>query len=337
MSERIAGLGYASAQGLGHLLRDFYHHKILDDVMIYRHRARKSHMEWYPPDTFELVQTPFNGPIVDKFVRRVKTMLFFETPFDWSFVNYCRERGVKTALMPMYEWFPENPPQRFDKMICPSLLDLDYFPEGVFIPVPVRTDLWKQRTTATRFLHNAGHVGFREHKGTVELLRAVQHVTSPFTLTVRSQDRRTLEGILKQVPSVMRDSRVRIEMTELPYEQLWDNHDVLIAPEKFNGLSLPLQEGYAAGMLVMTTDRYPMNTWLPKEPLIPVHHYEHNVRVAGPYKSFDEAVVAPEAIAATIDLWFGKDITEYSLRAREWSQQHSWEKLAPRYREELLS
>ena len=40
---------------------------------------------------------------------------------------------------------------------------------------------------------------------------------------------------------------------------------MFVFPEKFNGLSLPLQEARAAGMLVLATDRFPMNTWLPRE------------------------------------------------------------------------
>jgi hypothetical protein len=97
----------------------------------------------------------------------VDIVLFFETPFDWSFAQLCRDRGVKTALMPMYEWHLERPPTKFDLYINPSALDQRYFPYGTFIPVPAVSGIWNQRVTAQRFVHNSGHIGSRNHKGTV--------------------------------------------------------------------------------------------------------------------------------------------------------------------------
>src|SRR5207253_2189956 len=94
-------------------------------------------------------------------------------------------------------------------------------------------------------------------------------------------------------------------------------------------------------------DRYPMNTWLPREvevpmtrkvsagpgwtaqgcqflnPLIPVKEF-HKARVAGPYLEIDEATVEPEAIAAKMDEWFNKDITEMSLSGKDWAKANSW-------------
>lgn len=338
MTIRIGAVGYATEQGLGYLMKSFYDAGVVDDVMIFRHNKRPTHKEWYPRGTIELVDRPFNGSVVDKFVRSVQVMLFFETPFDWHFIPYCQHRGVKTVLMPMYEWLPVNIPSRPDMMLCPSVLDLDYFKgkfHSVFVPVPVDPSRWKLRKKALRFLHNAGNIGHREHKGTRQLVAAIPLVKNPdFRITIRGQDVRALQSILGNYPAVTTDPRVTIQYGAQPHEKLFDDHDVYIAPEKFNGLSLPLQEARAAGLLVMTTNRYPANTWLPPEGLIRVAWFER-AKIAGPYYEFDEAIVQPEDIAATIDEWYGRDIEQISLSGGQWAKEHSWEALKGRYLEVL--
>ena len=336
---RVGSIGYATCQGLGYLMKSFFESGLVTDPVVFRHGSpkRPTHLGWYPPDTLELVGRPFSGSHLDRLVRGVDVMLFFETPFDWSVLDFCRARGVKTILMPMYEWTPNVWPVKPDAVVCPSLLDLDYFhaefPAGMaeFIPVPVETKYWRSRETATRFLHNAGGIGHREHKGTRQLLEAVPYVKSDFRLTVRAQDVDDFNRMLDSFPDLRKDDRVTVQVGGIPYEQLWDGHDVLVAPEKFNGLSLPLQEARAAGMLVMTTDRYPHNTWLPRWPLIPVERTQR-ARVGGTYREFDECVVNPVDVAKTIDALFGCEIREYSEAGRVWAERNSWPALIERYR-----
>ncbi len=121
-----------------------------------------------------------------------------------------------------------------------------------------------------------------------------------------------------------------------PADTLWTEGDVFVFPEKFNGLSLPLQEARAAGMLVVSTDRFPINTWLPKEPLIQVSD-TRMTRLGGHLTEFDEAIVDPRDIAAKIDEWYGRDISEYSEQGRMWAARNSWEILKPKYMEILAS
>lgn len=334
---KIGTVCYSCCQGLGYLAKSFYDAKVVTDVMVFKHPHgdRPSHMEWYPPGTIELTKRPFVGESIERWLDDLDAVLFFETPFCWKFADRCRERGVKTVLMTMYEWSLINPPHKFDKYLCPSLLDLDYFPEGEFIPVPAPQSTWLQgtwlqRTVAKRFLHNSGHIGSRNHKGTLELLLAMQYVKSPIDLTIRSQFGVGLNRLIASVPGIREDKRVTFVTNEVPYESLFGGFDVLVAPEKYNGLSLPLQEAYAAGMLVITTDRYPINTWLPAFPLIPVGS-TRQVQVAPGHQMIEESIVSPIAIAAMIDEWYGQDITSYSQAGREYALANSFEILKPRY------
>lgn len=334
---RCGTVTYATSQGISHLSKSFYDAGVITDVMVFRHGSRPSHMEWYPYAT-ELVNRPFNGPAVDAFLSRVDVMMFFENPFDWGFLQYCRDRGKKTVIVPMYECTPVRRPFEPDKWICPSKLDLEYFPGSPYLPIPVDEPRWELRTRARRWLHNGGNLGLREHKGTRQILQAMQHVKSPISLTVRAQDDAGLHKIIAEVPSCKRDPRITFHYGQHDRATLFDEHDVFVMAEKYNGLSLPLAEARAAGMVVVTSDRFPMNDWLPTSFLIRVNKYI-KAKVGGPYNEYDEAVVEPELIAAMIDYayYYGETIgmTDYSLSACEWYETMSWETLKPRWIEEL--
>lgn len=341
---KIGTINYATDQGLGILVKSFVDHGLVTDVMIVRHGRHTTHDEWYPgaPQITDLKSSQQIRQ-AKQFCERMDCMLFFETPFIWPLIPHCREKGIKTALMPMFECEPEQLPYQPDLIINPSLLDQQYYPHGVFLPVPVEYP-WRQRTEAKTFIHNAGHGGLKGRNGTAELVEAMRHVKSGARLTLRAQE----SGRQYWAGGQLRDSagaptnlpdNIDLQIGTFPYEKMFATGDVFVFPEKFNGLSLPLQEARAAGMLVMCGDRFPMNTWLPREPLIPVQGYR-KARIGPPYNEFDEAIFDPKAIAYTIDEWFGKDITQYSLEGKAWAQEHSWASMKPRYvslLEELVS
>lgn len=334
---RVGTIAYATEQGIGYLPLWFYRAGVITDAMVFRHGSRPTRMEWYRPGTRELVGRPFTGLDVESFVLSCDVMLFFETPFDWQVLDLCRRLGVKTVIVPMYECTPERPPAVPDAWFCPSLLDQrDYFKNSPFVPIPVPPDVeWVERTEARRWLHNAGNLGLRGHKGTLEILQAVRHVKNPdFRLTVRAQDVTALRAVLSRVPGVETDPRVQVFYGDVHRAHLFEYHDVFIMAEKYNGLSLPLMEARAAGMLVVTSDRFPTNTWLPAEPLIPVRDYSRQ-RVGGSFNGYDEARVTPEAIAETIDRLMGTDVAQYSRDGAEWARKNSWEELKPVWKEEL--
>ena len=326
---RVGTLAYTTQQGLGILVKDFYDNGVVTDVLIVRHGRRKSHDNWYPDSKVLTTLDDRGRHLAQSFISQMDVMLFFETPFIWELIPFCREQGVKTFLMPMYECMPKELPYQPDWFICPSQLDLDYFPDrSIFIPVPVNVE-WKQRTTAEVFVHNAGNLGLRGRNGTAELLEALEHVRSNAKFIIRCQ-----VPILGD-PISQTDKRIEWVLGKtIPFNKLYSEGDVFIFPEKFNGLSLPLQEARAAGMLVMGADRYPIDTWLPNEPLIPVYQYDR-AAVSGRMIEFDEAVINPKVIAKKIDEWYGQDITEHSLAGKYWAEEMSWKALKPKYLKEL--
>lgn len=324
---RVGCIGFATDQGIGHLAKSFYDAGVLTDMLVLRHGRRVDHPEWYgnPVVVGDLKR---DAGILRNFCTGKDVMMFFETPFDWELIPFCRSVGVNTAIMPMYECMPKSVPYTPDLWLCPSLLDVQYYPGSPFVEVPVDPILWTQRTKAERFLHNSGHIGLMEHKGTVEILKAIRFISSQAKVTIRSQEP-SLRGMAKDILGSDLD-RVTLEVGNFPRESLFHGHDVFLMAEKYNGLSLPLREARASGMLVMTSDRFPMNTWLPKEPLIKVS----STRVSGVSprcNDFEESLIDPRDIAAKIDEMYGQDITSYSQEGREWAKTMSWEVLKPQY------
>lgn len=350
---KVGSVVYATQQGLGILAKSFYDHGIVNQVFVVEHSRHPTQWDWYPPDVLHcpISRLGQNTRDLRRFIDGLDVLLCFETPFFWPIVSYAKSRGVKTVCMPMYECSLTNPSTHFDEYWCPSLLDLRYFsemhmPEGErvppfetcygvhgsvsrFTPVPVEVE-WKQRHTATVFVHNAGHGGLKGRNGTKELLQAMKYVKSPVELIVRSQE----QIDLRDENEILLDQRVTTRIGTCPQKELYSEGDVFIFPEKFNGLSLPLQEARAAGMLVMSVDRYPMNTWLPDGPLIPVVTTVKN-RVGPPYMEFDEAIINPRMIAGKIDEFYGADIHEYSQDGLAWARRMSWDVLGPKYLELL--
>lgn len=303
METKVGATVLATDQGLGYLAKSFFDHKLIDKVYVKEHSSRPNHREWYSPES--LVATPEDLLACD-------TLLFFEDPFDWKLIPKARETKTKTILMVMYECTRSPLPYFPDVVWSPSLLDQKYYPESLLIQVPVEVP-WRLRSKAEVFVHNAGNGGLGGRNGTRELLEALQYVKSPIKLILRSQ-------VPIDLPT---DSRIDFRLGT--FEDIWSEGDVFIFPEKFNGLSLPLQEAYASGMLVMCGDRFPMNTWLPREPLIPVESYRKD-RIA---VEFQSAQFSPTIIALKIDEWFNRDISKYSLSGKEWAERNSWENLYP--------
>lgn len=317
---RVGSVVYSTDQGLGILAKSFWDNGVLTDVTVQKHKHHRNYLDRYPGA--KVASHHANRELCD----RVDVMLFFETPFDWGLIEYCRHRGVRTALMLMHECTPAELPARPDLFLAPSALEAKEFPGSKFLPVPVEAP-WRMRKECRTYVHNAGHGGLKGRNGTQLLLEAMRHVRSPLKLIVRSQ---------KPLAVHCDDERVELRIGTADYSSLWDEGDCFVFPEKFNGLSLPLQEARAAGMLVMATARFPNWEYLPYSLLIPSRGSARS-RIGPAYREFDEAVVDPSDIAATMDKFYGKDIAEYSCDGLDWAASMSWQKLKPLYLEALCA
>ena len=318
----VASLVFATNQGLGFLAKDFYDHGIINQVGIVRHRLRKMYRDWFP-------DAPIVNGIKDarEVVRDADIVLFFETPFWWQLIPFCRNRKIPTVLMTMYECSPDPLPYEPDFILCPSLLDLEHFPKGTYLPVPIPDWVqFKQRSFAHTFVHNAGHGGLMGRNGTTDVIGAIRLSKANCKFIIRTQSWSLYELIRNRIGS---DSRTTIEYGTVDKSKLYEG-DVFLFPERFNGLSLPLQEAFASGMACMATRRFPNTEYLPHPPLI----YPDSVlkdRVAKQFREIEVSTCDPETIARKIDRWSNRDISSYSLQGKEFRERMSWDNLGPKY------
>jgi hypothetical protein len=334
---RVGSVVYATAQGLGYLARGFYEAGLVNDVLVIAHGSRPPVPHWYPNSTcLTNLKDKQQVAYAKTWCEQFDLMLFFETPFLWELLPHCKARGVRTVLMPMYECMPRQLPYQPDAFLNPSLLDQAYYPAGHYLPVPVQGVPWRLRTRADVFVHNAGNGGLNGRNGTRELYQALPLLKKPTRLVLRYQERPIEE--LPTYPTTVKIGQATVQCLPgtIPQEDLYTVGDVFVFPEKFNGLSLPMQEAYASGMMVMGSFRYPMTEWLPIDCLIPVQGVKHQALYPR-LNVIGQATIHPSLIAETMDRWNGELIAWHSQSGREYAEKHSWEVYRSRYQAFLES
>lgn len=267
---------------------------------------------------------------MEEFVRSVDVILTCETPYDYRLFDLAREYGVATVVQGNLEflaWLTQPTLQRPDLFLAPSTWELDRWPAPtVHLPFPVDTEKFPPalRYQAKSFLHVAGHKAMRDRAGSRFVLAALRHVRAPnVEVTVRSQSRMGTAGKPEHVKIIDGD----IE----DHRDLYLGADVLLAPRRYGGQSLPLNEAMSLGMPVIALNREPERSILMPESLVPARVQTRSRCQAGELEIWG---TDPRHLAKVIDR-FATD-PGLVVRASDWSIQQaeriSWKKLLPRYR-----
>lgn len=264
-----------------------------------------------------------------------------ETFYARGFVQMALDRGVATVLHvnPEFcDWLSEPGLPKPTLFACPSTWLYDQIPEPkMLLPMPVDTNHYPPRTcpeTAHSFRHVIGHPAIHDRAGTSDLLMALRKVTADVdvTITCQSEDyaRQHLYKPLQLPPNVT----LTVDTTET--ENYWDiigDADVLLAPRRFGGLYLTVNEGLGSGIPVIMTDISPNKDWLPPEWLVAADHmFDFMTRIRiGVYQAW------PNSLARLIDR-FATDADFYAQaceQARHLGHTISWKRLLPEYQSML--
>jgi len=368
---KVGTIAYAAHSGLGILAKDFYDNEIINKVILCPHSTQGVNSGFYPKES-TIIDLQFNPPgsrpdflsdkvhmdILEEFFKEIDVLFLFETIFwrnAWHRLSTMKNRP-KIILMPMYESTPFKFNEELniypDMLLCSSKLDYNFYKhhkwheKGVdirLINVPVSIP-WKQRTKAIHFVHNGGNGSYADRNGTALLTKAIPYIKSPIKLTINSQisDHQitsTIQQYQAQLKEFHKTTTTPMEINfnnnkTIDYEDLWSSGDVFVFPERFNALSLPLQEARAAGMYVIAGNRFPINKWLPLEGLIPVTGYKNVYAADGVVAS---AQYQPQDLANKIDKVYNTDITQYSKDGLKYAEKNSWKCLRPKYKEHIQS
>ena len=257
---------------------------------------------------------------IDLFLKDIDVVIGFETPYNWNVFSMANERGIKTVLVPMYEWTEEKPPIEPDLYLCPSLIERDiykYYPtksEYIQNPIDRKVFKFKQREKAHTFVFNNGHGGSGGRNGMAILAQAIPLVKSDVKFLIHSQ---------VQVPEI-NDPRVEVRLGDIKDRQdLFKEGDIMIYPKMFGALSLPIWEALSCGIPVLTTNLYPFNAMLPKEWFFEPEGGK-KIQTSPVNRIIDMNFVNPQTLANKIDEWANKDITEESKKAGEIAEQFNW-------------
>lgn len=310
--------------GVGTLSWEFARHLKPHKILLVENHVYQTFPERYAEFDTKKFDAPIDHSTLDWFLKDIDVLFTIETPYYWPIITECRKRGIKTVLYTMYEMTPDPIPLHFDLYLCPSKLDYDVMPSPkVYLPVPLAIDrlLWKKREQAVNFIHSASHGGVNGRKGTKLLLDAIPLVKNP---NVRFT-------IYSWKPFTTDDKRVTIEVVNFKnYWQMWREGDVLVYPQDYNGICLPIVEAMASGMGVITTDIYPFNEYMPKE-LLFAPDSMYRTRASARCMETDAARISPQAIATKIDEYALQDISSFSEYGRRYALEHSWDVLLPKY------
>ncbi len=324
-SIRIGMICRYDNSGLGTLSWEFARHLKPHKIALVQNHVHKTFPERFADFDTRKVER-FDVDTLSWLFDDIDIFFTIETFYDWSIIKYARKKGVKTVLYTMFEMAPQTIPLHPDLYLCPSKLDYDVMPDPKkYLPVPLATDklVWRERKVAKTFIHSASHGGLKGRKGTQLFLDAIPMV----------KNQNIKFRIFTWVPFHSADPRVTVEVVNFKnYWQLWREGDVLVYPQDYNGICLPVVESWASGLGVITTDIYPFNEYLTKEMLFKPDSF-YKTRASGALMEIEAARISPQKIAEKIDEFAEKDISSISREGREFAKSQSWNKLLPKYNE----
>lgn len=343
---RVGLIARAEDRGLGHLCwemaRALEPAQVLVVAMGQAANGFTSHPERYMSLGGEVTVMPredMGGQSRElmRFIRRSDVIYSAETFYDWGFCKRARNEGVRTVchVMPEFwnHWRDDFHEAAPDAWWLPTPWYEERFPKGTpIVPVPVPMDRWPEpvelnKDRPLRVLHTAGHRAAMDRNGTLAFFAALRKVRADVEVTVISQASRLPH------PSVPRNVKYRVVLNGArDYWSMYADHDVLVLPRRYGGLSLPVQQAAGAGLALVLPDIEP-NAWYPA---LLTKVVERDVF---PCAIGDMPVAVPDAlsIAQTIDR-LAEDrhrLGELQQCAREWAEEHAWSKLAPTYLDEL--
>ncbi len=334
---KIGLIARADHRGLGNLTHDFYRHLHPAKTLCVLMKPNDftpydEHPQWYPDARQAVYDDGLPTAALEWLLDGIDVLYTAETPYDHRLFEMARERGVRTALHGMFEflrWKSEPDLPRPDLFIAPSTWHLAEWPEPtVLLPVPVDRETFAPvaRTQARTFVHVAGHPASGDRNGTRALIAAVPFIRTPeVRIAVRTQ------GRLGWVPRGRSGARVEvIESDAAEAADLYAGADVLVAPRRYGGLSLPMQEAASLAMPVIATMMKPQVEWLPRGGLVRVGRYQ---QMRLPAATVQRAHVDPRRLAAKIDQLAGDDelAARLSAESSAAAEERSWERLLPEY------
>lgn len=257
-------------RGLAHLTQEFAAHMAPERVLVVdmqdprfpvrslvSHRVRNGE-----PGLFYATCNRENGTLtgpIDAFLDGLTHVYTAETGYDRRFYAWCRDAGVASIchVMPEFDRFTSGEiPDRPTAVWVPTKWREEKVFGSRLVPVPVPVaPRPRQRTEARTFVHIIGSRAKPDRNGTLTVYEAIR-LTPALRWVLFAQDRRA-DGLLPDSLRGCANVEIRYGSVDDRWA-LYDEADVLVAPRRFGGLSLPVLEANACGVPVIMGEHDPM-------------------------------------------------------------------------------
>lgn len=341
----IGVISYLSARGLGTMAHDLRKQLGVGYQLVLPDGDWPYVPEWANGNEIYLGQWEIqrNDLALWKEMDKIDTVVAIETGYGENTFRWCKELGIRTVLIVMWEQFHPRAPayQDVDMYICPSWKAYQEIPfdNRLFLPWPVDTKefQFRHRTgQAKTFVHNAGSGGMNGRKGTLEAIEGFIKADVPGTqLIVRSQ-----VPFHQVCPNIDIASpvyqNVKIDYGSKPTRaELYETGDVLIYTSHYDGHSLVGIEAMASGMPLITTDAEPMNELLkPGDKFLVKVRERKFAGTVNPHCLSN--LVDIDDLAEAIRYAATTDMSDISMRNRHIAErEHSWLTLRDRWKQKL--
>ncbi len=319
-------------RGLGYLTRAVHDHLQPDRTAVVdmgAHTAQfPSRWDWYP-DATRVRYGEVDEQATRRWLRGLDVVWAAETFYDDRVPGWAAEEGVRSVVytMPEFHRWPLPGLRGPDVVWNPTCWRQHVLSDARVVPLPVEVAPDRRLRTEPRFVHVAGHRAAKDRAGTRLLLAALRWVTTPAEVVIVTQD--------AHMPSP-RYRHARLDVVLGGTDDRWDLYglgDVMLAPRRYGGLSLPNHEAASSGLALVLPDVAPhRETW-------------PGVYVPGKVHAFfataggmtDLFAVDVRALAGVIDGLVREPgrMADLSAASLAWAMAHSWDVLLPWWLNEL--
>lgn len=334
---KLGLVAYSDNTGLGSQTKAYYDNLMPFRTMVLDRTNLITPHKYVPgrfPDVWRTIPGLPDIHEVHAFLSGLDVVLMAETAPTQYMIRAARARGVRTVVVPNWEYFDKSVDRRVmpDMLMPASLWHYDDYPGTVYyVPFAVTPrQIHRVRPTAKRFLHIAGRPVYPDRNGTELLFESLQHVTEPITVTLTCLDPKYLDDLARKYQDKLPGFvEIKLLGPQADLSELYLNNDALLMPRRFGGLCLPVNEAIGYGLPVIMPDIMPNSSWLPMSWLVTAHKTDTR-KMANP---IDVYSADPRLYAARIDRLAGDDkfYARCLVQASELAYDYSWQTLKPKY------
>lgn len=344
MSPKIGLIGRADNRGIGMQTWEFYRHMPVERtlcVMMNEPGWAEDAGRFGTNVTFvdsnlstRRDQRGLDEKRVREFLDGLDVVFAVETVYDWRFIDWAHDQGVKVVVQGNPEFFvhPHHPFPHPDRWVWPTDWMHDRLAEHLppeqlgLLPVPC---VERSLTAAPYDLDElnvlvvVGRSAHGDRQGTREMVEAISSLREYVNVTITTQD-----GHLPHQLRYRKNVTVQTQLASVDDRwELYRYQHVLVSPRKYGGLHLPALEAMACGLTVMMPDCSPNDLW--PGPRIKARKGTSLRTPFGPTPTFG---VHPLDVAAAIDrLAKHREILRDEMESARWyAEQNCWAELGER-------